>query len=159
MEFLPDAEFDVMQVVWNYEGAVSSVRVHGLLDKGWKPQTVLTLLKRLEKRGFLASEKRGKERFYLPLVSQADYLRRETGQFVRRFHGNSLTGLMSALFGGRPRGDDLAEIEAWMQEQNPGTEWNEAHDNEIESTAKQKDEKRGASLLGEENTEIEGGAL
>ena len=118
MEFLPDAEFDVMQVVWGCEGAVSSVQVYGMLNKGWKPQTVLTLLKRLEKRGFLASEKRGKERFYLSLVTQEDYLRRETGQFVKRFHGNSLTGLMSALFGGRPREDDLAEIEAWMQKQD-----------------------------------------
>jgi len=118
MGFLPDAEFDVMQVVWGCGESVSSVRVHGLLDKGWKPQTVLTLLNRLEKRGFLTSEKRGKERYYSPLVTQEAYLQQETGQFVRRFHGNSLAGLMSALFGGRPREDDLAEIEAWMQGQD-----------------------------------------
>jgi predicted transcriptional regulator len=79
---------------------------------------VLTLLTRLAGRGFLASEKRGKERFYTPLVSRDEYLQRETGAFVKRFHKNSLTGLMSALFGGKPRNEDLTEIEQWMREQN-----------------------------------------
>jgi predicted transcriptional regulator len=118
--FLPDAEFDVMQIVWGSEGPISSVQVFNLsaAEKKWKPQTVLTLLNRLEKRGFLSSEKRGKERFYWPLVARKEYLKRETGQFVQRFHKNSVTGLMSALFNGKkPGAAELDEIEAWLQEQ------------------------------------------
>ena len=117
---LPDAEFDVMELIWGAEVPISSVQVFSLAkpEKGWKPQTVLTLLTRLEKRGFLSSEKRGKERFYLPLVERDAYLRRETGLFVERFHKKSLTGLMSAFFGGRgPKAEELDEIEAWMKEQ------------------------------------------
>jgi len=117
---LPDAEFDVMSVIWNNEVPISSVQVFNLSvkEKQWKPQTVLTLLTRLEKRGFLSSEKRGKERYYMPLVARDDYLKQETGLFVKRFHKNSLTGLMSALFGGKkPEAAELDEIEAWLKGQ------------------------------------------
>jgi len=122
MVFLPDAEFDVMQVIWGADVPISSVQVHSLsvAEKKWKPQTVMTLLTRLTKRGFLSSEKRGKERYYWPLVTHEEYLQRETGLFVQRFHKNSLSGLMSALFAGRPKDADLAEIEAWMKGQGEG---------------------------------------
>jgi len=111
--FLPDAEFDVMQIIWEEETPISSVQVFNLSvdKKKWKPQTVLTLLTRLEKRGFVASEKRGKERYYWPVVAREDYLKQETGQFVRRFHKNSVTGLMSALFGGKsPKGRNWMKL-------------------------------------------------
>ena len=116
---LPDAEFDVMEVIWGNDVPISSVQVSSLAapEKKWKPQTVLTLLKRLEGRGFLSSEKRGKERYYMPLVTREAYLKQETGLFVQRFHKNSLTGLMNALFGGgKPNAEDLSEIEKWLDE-------------------------------------------
>jgi len=36
-------------------------------------------------KGFLSSEKQGKERFYSPLVEREEYLRQETGRFVKLF--------------------------------------------------------------------------
>ena len=124
-KLLPDAEFDVMQVVWGAELPISSVQVYSASaeQKGWKPQTVLTLLTRLEKKGFVRSEKRGKERYYWPLVSREQYLQQETGQFIERYHGNSVKGLMAALFGGKkPKASDLNELEAWLAEQANGDE-------------------------------------
>jgi predicted transcriptional regulator len=115
--FLPDAEFDVMEIIWAQPSPISSVQIFTLAapDKKWKPQTVLTLLTRLVKRGFLSSEKRGKERFYTPLVGREAYLNMETGVFVQRFHKNSLTGLMNALYGGKkPKVEELNEIEQWL---------------------------------------------
>lgn len=116
---LPDAEFDIMQIIWGEETPISSMRVYSLTlpEKNRKPQTVLTLLTRLEKRGFLSSEKRGKERFYTPLVSREAYLNQETGLFMRRFHKNSLMGLMSALFSDKkPKAEELLEIEQWLEQ-------------------------------------------
>jgi len=114
---LPDAEFDVMQIVWGQPTPISSVQIFNLAapHKSWKPQTVLTLLTRLVSRGFLSSEKKGKERYYAPLITREEYLNQETGMFVQRFHKNSLTGLMSALFAGKkPRKEDISEIETWL---------------------------------------------
>jgi predicted transcriptional regulator len=121
MVILPDAEFDVMKIVWKADAPISTVQVFNasLVEKQWKLQTVMTLLTRLEKKDFLSSEKRGKERYYWPLVARDAYLNRETGLFVKRFHSNSVAGLMGALFGGKKPGPtELNEIEAWLKEQN-----------------------------------------
>jgi len=117
LDGLPDAEFDVMQIIWGQPTPISSVQIFNLAmpEKQWKPQTVLTLLTRLINRGFLSSEKKGKERYYTPLVSREEYLSMETGVFMRRFHKSSLTGLMNALFAGKkPRKEDISEIEQWL---------------------------------------------
>jgi len=117
LDGLPDAEFDVMQIVWGQPSPISSVQIFSLAtpEKQWKPQTVLTLLTRLVNRGFLSSEKKGKERFYTPLVTREEYLSMETGVFMQRFHKSSFTGLMNALFAGKkPRKEDISEIEEWL---------------------------------------------
>ncbi len=116
---LPDAEFDVMRAIWRAEPPVSTKEVVEALEDGhhWKAQTVLTLLVRLIDRGFLASERVGKERVYTPLVAEQAYLQQETDAFMARYHQNSLTGLVSTLF----RGKQLSEEEArslrqWLEE-------------------------------------------
>ena len=96
---LPDAEFDVMQVVWANEPPITtSIIMQQLgLAKGWKIQVVVTLMQRLTERGFLRSEKHGKERTYFPLVKQEDYLRFETGNFRKQFHKNSFLSLVTTM--------------------------------------------------------------
>ena len=120
---LPEAEFAAMQIIWTQGGPITSSRVAELLkpQKGWKHQTVSTLLSRLTEKGFLSSEKAGKERHYHPLVEKEDYLRQETGRFVKEFHKNSLTGLMSALVSGDNIDDgDLQDLAAWLKEREKG---------------------------------------
>ena len=120
---LPETEFAVMQIVWEHDSPISSSRVTEMLmpERGWKLQTVSTLLSRLEDKGFLSSEKHGKERFYQPIVAQDDYLRQETGQFIKRFHKNSITGLMSALVSNNDvTDDDLRELAAWLKDSEAG---------------------------------------
>ena len=115
---LPDSEFAVMQVIWGEEPPVSKIKIAEAIApiRGWKPQTVYTLLTRLQDKGFLTSQKQGKERIYTPLVTRKDYLSQETGRFVRTFHENSLTGLMNAMFSGSPDENDLSELEEWLNE-------------------------------------------
>ena len=115
---LPDSEFAVMQIIWSETAPVSKTQIAEAIAplRGWKPQTVYTLLTRLQDKGFLSSEKQGKERFYTPLVTRKDYLNQETGWFIRTFHENSLTGLMNAMFAGSPDEDDLSELERWLNE-------------------------------------------
>ena len=116
---LPETEFVVMQTIWEHETPISSSRVTELLlpQKGWKHQTVSTLLSRLTDKGFLSSEKQGKERFYKPIVAREDYLQQETSRFMKNFHKNSLTGLMSALVSNNDiNEDDLRELSAWLKD-------------------------------------------
>ena len=86
-------------------------------DKKWKPQTVLTMLVRLIEKGFLTSEKVGKERNYTPIIGEQDYMRIETGDFMKRYYGNSVGSLVKTLYDGQNLSqEDLRELKEWLEE-------------------------------------------
>jgi len=119
MKKLPDAEFDIMKVVWAHEPPITTSEIMKLLgnDKKWKIQTVVTLMLRLVERGFLRSEKHGKERTYFSLVSKEDYLKFETGNFMKQFHNNSFFNLVSTLYDDEAVTDaDIDELLQWVKE-------------------------------------------
>lgn len=116
---LPDAEFEIMKVVWANEPPITTHIIMEQLgkEKEWKPQTIITLMLRLVERGFIRTEKNGKERTYFPLISKEDYLKFETGDFMERFHENSFTSLVATLYDGkRLKESDLDEIAKWLKE-------------------------------------------
>jgi len=119
MRKLPDAEFDIMKVVWAHEPPIttSEIMEHLGHEKEWRIQTVVSLMLRLVERGFLRSEKHGKNRTYFSLVSKEDYLRFETGNFVKQFHNNSFLNLVSALYDDEAVTDtDIDELLQWAKE-------------------------------------------
>ncbi len=83
---LPDAEFEIMRAVWNAGSAVTAPMLTAKLsqelpERDWKPQTVTTMLTRLEKKGFLRSKKAGKERDFFPAISEQEYFSLEAEGF------------------------------------------------------------------------------
>ena len=119
MKKLPNAEFDIMKVVWSNEPPVTTNLIMQQLgnERKWKVQTVISLMLRLVERGFIRTEKNGKERTYFPLVSKDDYLRFETGDFMERFHDNSFTSLVNTLYdGNKIKDSDLDQLEKWLKE-------------------------------------------
>jgi len=118
MKRLPEAEFQVMKAIWTYEPPATSSMVMGHLsgEKSWPIQSVVTLLSRLVEKGFLRSEKKGKERLYYPLVSKEDYLQFETGHFVKQYHENSFISLLSTLHQDKKlTDDDLDDLQDWIR--------------------------------------------
>ena len=117
---LPDTEFEIMNVVWANEPPITTNMVMEQLgnEKGWKAPTVISLMKRMVKRGFLKTEKDGKERIYFPLVSKEDYLKFETGNFMKQYHENSFLSLVNTLYNGRQLSvADIEELMKWVKEQ------------------------------------------
>jgi predicted transcriptional regulator len=116
---LPDTEFEVMKVVWANEPPITTNMIMEQLgkEKEWKAPTVISLMLRLVERGFVRTEKNGKERTYFPLVTKKDYLKFETGDFMERFHDNSFTSLVATLYDGKKLKDsDLDELMKWLKE-------------------------------------------
>ena len=99
---LPDAEFEIMKVVWEVEPPVTTAMIMEDLGrrKGWKAPTIISFLLRLVTHGYLRTEKPGRERIYFPLVTEEDYLQFETERFVRTFHANSPVSFINTLLGG-----------------------------------------------------------
>ena len=119
MKKLPDAEFELMRIVWANPSPISTNQIIQQLQDStqWKPQTVLTLLTRLIERGFLRSERAGKERIYYPLVDREDYLAFESSQFMQRYHANSFVSLVNTLYEGhKMTQSDMDEIREWLKE-------------------------------------------
>lgn len=118
MKKLPDAEFEVMKVVWANEPPITTNIIMEQLgnEKEWKAQTVITLLLRLVNRGFIRTEKNGKERTYFPIVKKEDYLKFESSDFMERFHANSFTSLVATLYNDKKiSSSDLDELERWLK--------------------------------------------
>ncbi|MCM1054586.1 MAG: BlaI/MecI/CopY family transcriptional regulator [Bacteroides sp.] len=117
---LPDAEFEIMKAVWNSEEPVTTPALTEKLkrllpNKDWKQQTVMTMLVRLEKKGFLRSEKNGKERLYYSSVSEEEYMKIEAKSFADRFNGSSFSRLVKALNGGEKISEeDIEELQGWL---------------------------------------------
>lgn len=121
---LPDAEFEIMKAIWQMDEPITTAMLtvklrQTLPRKDWKPQTILTMLARLESKGFLRSEKTGKERAYYTLIPQADYLRIEAESFRSRFSGGTFSGLVKALCDADDLTEsDIEELRDWLNERS-----------------------------------------
>ena len=119
MKKLPEAEFEVMKVAWSNNPPITTGLVMQKLGsrKGWLIQSIVTLMSRLVARGFLRSEKVGRDRLYYPLVEREDYLKFETGIFVQQYHENSFISLVNALNDDNALSDkDIDELYEWIKE-------------------------------------------
>ncbi|MCL2188811.1 MAG: BlaI/MecI/CopY family transcriptional regulator [Defluviitaleaceae bacterium] len=117
---LPDAEFEIMKVVWANEPPITTNIVMQQLgnEREWKAQTTISLMLRLVERGFLRTEKIGKERTYYPLVKKEDYLEFETGNFLKQFHNNSFFNLVASLSSRQSfTAEEIDELQKWVNQQ------------------------------------------
>ena len=115
---LPDAEFEVMKAVWTYSPPVTTLEIIEKLkaDKNWKPQTVLAMLVRLIEKGFLKSERVGRERNYTPEIQEQEYMRIETGDFMKRYSVNSMGSLVKSMYNDQNLlPEDLQELKDWLE--------------------------------------------
>lgn len=118
---LPDAELEIMKVIWHNECPISTSEVKRIIDEesnaNRTQQTIQTLINRLIAKEYIAKDKRGKEYIYTPLVAEKDYVEFESERFLRKMHGNSVTNLMRALFDSKKISDeDISELEKMFKE-------------------------------------------
>lgn len=119
MRRLPDAELEVMKAIWEHEPPMSTNDVMKVIskEKNWNISTLLTLLSRLIERGFLSSEKRGRERIYYPIVDHQEYMEYETKNFLQKLHKNSFMSLVNTLYNNNDlSSDDISELSEWLKD-------------------------------------------
>ena len=115
---LPDAEFDVMQAIWEGTPPLNTAYLMEKVGKGrgWKAPTLISFLVRLEDRGYITSEKQGKERYYTPVADRGTYLRFVTEQFIAQYHGGSFVRMMDALYANKKlTEEDIDELLQWLK--------------------------------------------
>ena len=118
---LPEAEFDVMVALWDCK--VIPVNTAYLMEnvgkhKGWKAPTLISFLSRLEEKGFIHSEKRGKERQYYADAVKEEYIKCVTIDFIEKYHCGSLVKMMNVIYGEKHEStEQIDEMRKWIQEQ------------------------------------------
>ena len=118
---LPEAEYDVMVALWNSK--VSPVNTAYLMEnvgnsKGWKAPTLISFLTRREDRGFIHSEKKGKERYYYVDAVKDDYIKLVTIDFLNKYHGGSFVKMMDLLYDKHSlSSEELDAMLEWLQAQ------------------------------------------
>lgn len=84
------SEWKVMECIWEHE-PVSIMQVVKFLQKksGWSKSTIITMIKRLQKKGVIGYKENGRSKILYTLVSREEIALSETDTLLEKvFHGS-----------------------------------------------------------------------
>ena len=116
---MSEAETEIMRLIWAAPDTVTSAGIIKELSekKEWKPSTIWTFLGRLVEKGLVTAYKVGKTNYYTPALTEDEYRREETKQFLNSVHGGSVKSFFAALNAGKDlKSGELEELKQWLEQ-------------------------------------------
>lgn len=112
---LSNAEWEIMNILWKFpEATITQIVAELNKKKFWDKHTVITLLRRMEKKGAVEYHRNGRAKEYYSIISQKETVLEETEQFLDRVYEGSLSLLVNSFLSSkkvsRDELDDLYEI-------------------------------------------------
>ncbi len=95
MKPLTQAEEEIMQILWQLEKAFVKEIVEEYDDPKPAYNTISTLIRIMEKKGFVGYEAFGKSHQYYPLIDKEDYSKKYLNRFVDKYFSGSYKDLVS----------------------------------------------------------------
>lgn len=111
---LTKAEEQVMQILWNLEKAFVKDIIERIPEPKPAYNTVSTIVRILQDKGFVSHEAFGKTHRYYPLVSKKEYTKSYMKKFLANYFGNSFQEMVS--FFAKEDNMSIAELEELMKE-------------------------------------------
>lgn len=93
---LTKAEEQVMQALWKIEKGFAN-EIVAAVESDAAYNTVLTVVRILEQKGFVAHETFNRSNRYYPLVTREEYMHQQLNGFAQRYFGSSAKALVSFL--------------------------------------------------------------
>lgn len=121
MKKLPESEQEIMMIVWEYAEPVSRFQIEEKLnvEKNIAPSTILTLLTRLEKKGFIQKVRNGKSNLYVPLVEKENYIGTVGKNMLDKMFQGSLAKFASSLYDGEKLSSkEVKRLQEFIDRQN-----------------------------------------
>ncbi|MEL6536125.1 MAG: BlaI/MecI/CopY family transcriptional regulator [Bacteroidota bacterium] len=114
MRELTKAEEEIMQVLWEMESAFVKDIIAQMPEPKPAYNTVSTIVRILNKKGFVGHTAHGQSHRYHPLVSKAEYTKSFMNGFVQKYFRGSFQQMVSFF----TKEDDLslAELEELLKE-------------------------------------------
>lgn len=93
---ISDAEWEIMKALWNEE-PLTSEQINELLGEkmNWTSATIKTFMGRLVKKEAISYIKKGRARYYYPLISETECKRYETRTFIKKIFDGAASVLLS----------------------------------------------------------------
>ena len=114
MKELTKAEEQVMQLLWKQEKAFVKDLIELIPEPKPAYNTVSTIVRILEKKGFVGYEAFGKTHRYFPLISKKEYTRKYLKTFMKGYFSNSFKEMVS--FFAREDNMSIEDLEELMKE-------------------------------------------
>jgi predicted transcriptional regulator len=121
---LTEGELRIMNVLWARERATAGDVVE-TLDESPRPayNTVLTMLRILERKGYVTHEQAGRAHVYMPVVDRVSARRRAVSHLLARFFDGSPELLVLNLLGrDAPDEEELRRVREMLEKATPATE-------------------------------------
>jgi len=114
---LTEAELRLMEVLWQRGQATVAELTAALPPPPIAYNSVLTTMRILERKGYVAHDEAGRAFIYRPLLGREEAAGHAVGHVLSRFFDNSAGSLALRLIENeRPSGDELARLKALIEE-------------------------------------------
>lgn len=111
---LTKAEEQIMQILWDLGNAVVHDIIYQLPEPKPAYNTVSTIVRILEAKGFVDHETEGRGHRYFPIIDKEEYTKTFMNSFTKRFFGSSFKDLVS--FFAKEDQIDLQDLEDILTE-------------------------------------------
>lgn len=97
METLTSREEQIMQIIWKLKKAFVKEIIAELKDENPPYNTISSVVRILEKKGFVAYNQFGNTYQYYPIISKSKYKKFMFSQFLKNYFDNSYKNAVSFL--------------------------------------------------------------
>ncbi|WP_299128166.1 BlaI/MecI/CopY family transcriptional regulator [uncultured Winogradskyella sp.] len=116
MKQLTKAEEEIMQALWQLKKANVKTIIQVLPEPKPAYNTVSTIVRILESKGFVDHEKQGKGHFYFPVVAKESYSNQSINKLVDNYFQGSFKSMVSFFV--QKNDVDVKDIETLLNEIN-----------------------------------------
>lgn len=116
MKQLTKAEEDIMQILWQLKKANVKAIIEELPEPKPAYNTVSTIVRILESKGFVDYEKQGKGHLYFPVVQQQEYSNQSINKLVDNYFQGSFKSMVSFFM--KKNDISLSELESVLKDIN-----------------------------------------
>lgn len=117
---ITESELKVMEVVWKQD-TISSKEINQQLEQseGWNPNTIRTLLTRLEQKEIITHVKSGRRYIYSAQVPRDHFVKQESQKFIQKFFDGKVSNLvMNFVQEEAVDQNEIEKLQAFLMERN-----------------------------------------
>lgn len=118
MNTITESEEIILNLLWQKEMLSIMQMVKALENqKNWSKQTIISFLRRMEKKGTVSYFVQGRTKYYYAVIKREEVIRKETKGLMDRFFGGKMGAMVSYMVReSEISQDDIHELRNLLQE-------------------------------------------